>query len=243
MLASALMTTHRHDAGASRDFYEGLAGRELPPHTVRGITYRNLVVADRVPRTAERVLEIGPGEGWLSALLTRRHHRVVALDIAHAWLSRIPAGQTCGRVAGMMTALPFGDGTFDAVVAAEVVEHIPELDRALAEAARVLSPTGRLVVTVPYRETLTHRVCPECGERYEINGHCHTFDIPDLERALRKAGLRSDSRFVGPTRFSREILRRAPIAPLLPLLMGIDRMSYRSQRVTDTWLLMTAHRA
>jgi SAM-dependent methyltransferase len=236
------MTTHHHDHGAPREFYDGLAGRALPPHTVRGIRYRNLVVAGRIPSDPSRVLEIGPGEGWLSSLLTRRGHRVIALDIARSWVARIPPDQVAGRIAGMMTDLPFAERTFDVVVAAEVVEHIPDLPGALAEAARVLAPGGHLVVTVPYRETLTYVACPECGERYEQNGHCHTFDIPKLEGALRAAGLEPRTRFVGPTRFSREILRRAPIAPLLPFLMALDRMSYRSQRVTDTWMLMTGRR-
>jgi SAM-dependent methyltransferase len=141
-----------------------------------------------------------------------------------------------------MTRLPFAEGSFDAVVAAEVIEHIPEVEIALAEAARVLRPGGRLVVTVPYRETLRRIRCPECGEEFEPNGHVHSFDETRLESLLRGAGLEPGAAFVGNTRFSREILRRAPIAPLLPVLRGIDRLTYRSQRVSDTWMLMSAQR-
>jgi len=129
------------------------------------------------------------------------------------------------------------------VVAAEVIEHIAELDTALAEAARVLAPGGRLVVTVPYRETLQYLACPECGARFERNGHVHTFDEDGLASHLTAAGLVPESRFVGPTRFSREILRRTPLAPLLSLLHALDRISYRTQRVSDTWMLMAARRS
>ena len=57
---------HREDA--SREFYESLAGRDLHPHIIRGITYRNLVVSQAVGGGDGDVLEVGPGEGWLSGI-------------------------------------------------------------------------------------------------------------------------------------------------------------------------------
>lgn len=236
---------HAHGSaspGASRAFYEGLAGRVLDRSTIRGIAYRNLVVARHVPERARRVLEVGPGEGWLTRALAGRGHRVIAVDLSRPWLAAIPSDAVSGKTAAEMTRLPFADASFDAVVAAEVIEHIPDMAGALAEAARVLSIGGRLVVTVPYREMLKFTLCPDCGIRYEVNGHVRSFDEVVLDDALRTAGLVPERRFIGPTRFSREILRRAPIAPLLPLLNALDRATYRSQRVSDTWMLVAARR-
>jgi len=230
-----------HGAGASRRFYEELAGRTLHPHTQRGILYRNLVVASHLDRAERTVLEVGPGEGGLTRILVERRHRVVALDLALGWLTRLPA--SVSKVAGEVTALPFADRSFDAIVAAEVIEHIPDLDRALGEAARVLRPGGRLVVTVPYRETLQYVNCPECGARFEVNGHVHRFEGDELASALRARGLIPRSRFVGSSRFAREMLRRVPVSPLLPFITAVDRLTYRSQRVTDTWMLISAERA
>ncbi len=228
--------------GAPRAFYEGLAGRALDRSTIRGIAYRNLVVARHVPERGQRVLEVGPGEGWLTRTLAGRGHRVIAVDLSRPWLAAIRSDAVAGKAAAEMTRLPFADASFDAVVAAEVIEHIPDMAGALAEAARVLASGGRLVVTVPYRETLKFALCADCGIRYEVNGHVRSFDEADLEAALQAAGLVPERRFIGPTRFSREILRRAPIAPLLPLLNALDRATYRSQRVSDTWMLATARR-
>jgi SAM-dependent methyltransferase len=231
--------SHR-GAGASRRFYEELSERTLHPHTERGIRYRNLVVASHVPRSARHVLEIGPGEGGLTRILLERGHRVTALDLALGWLRKLP--DSVAKVGGEVTSLPFGDGSFDAVVAAEVIEHIPALDGALGEAARVLRPGGALIVTVPYRETLHYLNCPECGARFEVNGHVHRFEGPELDRALRAQQLLPRSRFVGSSRLAREMLRRFPVEALLPVIMGMDRLTYRSQRVTDTWMLMSAER-
>jgi SAM-dependent methyltransferase len=202
--------------------------------------YRNMVVAGHVPRTAAQVLEVGPGEGWLCSLLSRRGHHVVATDLARKWVSGVPPDRVTGRVAAAMTSLPFRGASFDAVIAAEVLEHIPELDAALSEAARVLKPGGRIVVTVPYRETLRPVTCPSCGVSFDPNGHVHTFDETRLSGALRRAGLSPGPVFIGPTRLSRELVRHAPIEPLLPLLRTMDRLTFRFQRVTDTWMLMVA---
>jgi SAM-dependent methyltransferase len=227
---------------APRRFYEDMAERRLDRHTLRGIAYRNATVAGRVTGRGLRVLEVGPGEGGLTRLLADRGHRVTAVDLARGWLPALPTERMSGAALAEMTRLPFAAASFDAVVAAEVIEHIADLGSALAEAARVLTPGGRLVVTVPYRETLQMVTCPDCGGRFERNGHVRTFDEAGLETALRGAGLEPEAPFVGPTRFSREILRRAPWAPLLPFLHLLDRLSYRSQRVSDTWMLMTARR-
>src|SRR5512143_4019126 len=101
-----------HGAGASRRFYEDLAGRTLHPYIERGILYRNLVVAGRLSRGAREVLEVGPGEGGLTRILLERGHHVTALDLAQGWLKRLPDSAT--RVAGEITALPFADRAFDA---------------------------------------------------------------------------------------------------------------------------------
>ncbi len=49
-----------------------------------------------------------------------------------------------------LTALSFADESFDAVVSLEVMEHIPDFQRAFLECARVLRPGGRLLLSVPF---------------------------------------------------------------------------------------------
>jgi SAM-dependent methyltransferase len=47
--------------------------------------------------------------------------------------------------------MPFDSGTFDLVFSGEVLEHVADLDRCLIEMARVLTSTGRMVATIPFR--------------------------------------------------------------------------------------------
>jgi hypothetical protein len=64
----------------------------------------------------------------------------------------VPFGQenAMGIRSETLTALTFGDESFDYVLSFEVLEHIPEYRRALSESCRVLRPGGALVFSVPF---------------------------------------------------------------------------------------------
>ena len=71
--------------------------------------------------------------------------------------------------------MPFPDGAFDRVIAAEVLEHIPADQAAMAEIARVLRPGGLLAVTVP--AWLPERICWRLSDDYHNvpGGHVRIF--------------------------------------------------------------------
>ena len=89
------------------------------------------------------ILDLGCGKGRFASHLVASGARVVGLDLSTAML-----GQARGldRVKASARRLPFGDQTFDAVVAIEVLEHVGTIDGVLDEARRVLKPGGRLVI-------------------------------------------------------------------------------------------------
>ena len=96
---------------------------------------------------AERVLDVGCGEGQISRLaLAEGAQRAVGVDPTWAQLEVAAArggGARYSRAGA--AALPFGDASFDAVVACLVFEHIRDVDAAIAEVARVLAPGGRFL--------------------------------------------------------------------------------------------------
>ena len=97
---------------------------------------------------ATRVLDVGCGEGQVARLAASESvgAAVVGLDPTSAQLSeaRRRAGGPA-YVGGAAGSLPFAPAAFDAVVACLVFEHIDDLDAAIGEVARVLSPGGRFV--------------------------------------------------------------------------------------------------
>lgn len=100
-----------------------------------------------------------------------------------------PPGASARVVRGDATAMPFADGAFDRVIAAEVLEHIPGDQRALHEIARVLRPGGVAAVTVP--SWLPERICWSLSDDYHNvpGGHVRIYTRPELEAKLRAAGL------------------------------------------------------
>jgi ubiquinone/menaquinone biosynthesis C-methylase UbiE len=115
------------------------------------------------PGPPGRALEVGCGEGVIADKLTRRFAEVVALDLPDAGLRADWRGYVGPRfLHASAHALPFADDQFDVVVAAEVLEHLPDPDQGLAEMARV----GRrhLVLSVPHEPIF--RGCNLAAGRY-----------------------------------------------------------------------------
>ncbi|MBK9180350.1 MAG: methyltransferase domain-containing protein [Acidimicrobiales bacterium] len=153
-------------------------------------------------RAGDRLLDLGCGAGRHAFEAARRGARVVALDYDAAELKDVAAlfegmhetGEATGPTAavnGDAGRLPFPDGAFDRVIAAEVLEHLPEDQRALAELARVLRPGGTMAVTVP--SWLAERVCWALSDEYHApfvaGGHVRIYTEPELRAKLETTGL------------------------------------------------------
>lgn len=96
-----------------------------------------------------RVLDVGAGSGTFTNRLSAKGFDVTSTDVTDEALEVL-----CARVSGTVvradaTSLPFPAESFDAVVLAEVLEHVEDDAGALSEAARVLRPRGVLGITVP----------------------------------------------------------------------------------------------
>jgi SAM-dependent methyltransferase len=99
-------------------------------------------VAEAKPR---RVLEVGGGEGELAERIRDElATEVIGVDQSERMVEIQRTKRIDARV-GNVQELPFAAGEFDVVVAAWMLYHVPDLDRGLAEIARVLKPGGRLV--------------------------------------------------------------------------------------------------
>lgn len=101
-----------------------------------------------LPPGAE-ILEIGCGTGGNLAMLSKFGH-LSAMEYDNDARDFAASIAVCPVAAGgLPEPVPFEDGQFDLVCLLDVLEHIDDDDAALSRAARLLSPSGRLLVTVP----------------------------------------------------------------------------------------------
>ncbi|GLU46699.1 methyltransferase [Nocardiopsis ansamitocini] len=148
-----------------------------------------------------RVLDLGCGGGRHAFEIYRRGADVVAFDQNENDLADVatmftamrsegeaPGGAEAETVKGDALDMPFDDASFDRVVAAEIMEHIPHDTAAMAELYRVLKPGGIAAVTVP--SWLPERICWALSEEYHTNegGHIRIYTRAELEAKLKATG-------------------------------------------------------
>ncbi len=147
-------------------------------------------------RHGDRLLDLGAGGGRHAFEAMRRGAVVTAVDADAAEVKDAAALMAALTAPGVGTAavgnaldLPFPAGSFDRVIAAEVLEHIPDDRRAIDELARVLRPGGTMAVTVPrwYPELINWVLSDE----YHLNpgGHVRIYRRSALLRLVKGAGL------------------------------------------------------
>lgn len=95
-----------------------------------------------------RLLDAGCGAGLLSLLASLRGAQVTAIDAADSLVEvvreRVPSADVRQ---GDLESLPFGDATFDAVIAVNSIFYTADMNAAMRELARVVRPGGRVVIT------------------------------------------------------------------------------------------------
>ena len=106
---------------------------------------------------AKTVIDLGSGEGFGSALLATRASQVIGIDIdrtavEHATLN-YPSPNLSFRVGSALDLRFLRPASYDVVVAFELIEHLDEQERALAEIKRVLKESGFLILSTPERNT------------------------------------------------------------------------------------------
>jgi demethylmenaquinone methyltransferase / 2-methoxy-6-polyprenyl-1,4-benzoquinol methylase len=103
------------------------------------------LAAESVVAEGYKVLDACCGTGDLALAAERAGGKVTGLDFSERMLARArEKSHTVEWALGDVTALPFEDGSFDAVTVGFGIRNVPDLEAGLAELARVLRPGGRI---------------------------------------------------------------------------------------------------
>jgi ArsR family transcriptional regulator len=146
-----------------------------------------------------RVADLGCGDGYLTIEASRWASRVIAIDRSRAVLERARDLARRRRVTnvtwrrGEIERLPLGDGTVDVAMLSQALHHAARPARALAEAARIVVPGGRVLV-LDLREHDQEWVGERLGDRWQ------GFSEAALASLLKGAGLAGVTVGVGARR-------------------------------------------
>ena len=152
------------------------------------------LIREHVPPGA-RLLDIGCGDGRIAEEARACGARYVGVDVSSSAVEFCRAKGLEAAECNLDQPLPFPDGSFDAVTVFEVLEHLFEPARALAQIARVLKPGGAVVGSVPNIAHLPNRVLLLLG-RFNPGGSPDTsFKAPWRDPHIRFFDFRATRRF------------------------------------------------
>lgn len=158
---------------------------------------------DRFPvGPGDLVLDLGAGQGRHTYEILRRGAEAVAVDLNAEDLEQVEAMVGAMAIEGEIslpaepvtriadaTDLPYPDGHFNRVIAAEILEHLPDDEGAIAEIERVTAPGGLVAVTVPRR--WPEQICWALSDEYHQveGGHVRIYRASELRTKLEATGL------------------------------------------------------
>jgi SAM-dependent methyltransferase len=191
---------------------------------------RLAAAAALLPPRAERLLDVGCGEGTLQRLCPGRYPFLVGAE-GDAGAARAARAHGVRVQCADLDAphLPYRDAAFDAAACLDVLEHVLDPRHLLDELARVLRPGGVLVLTTPNIRFYPFLVALIGGRfprtsgdpRGYDGGHLHYFTFADVQRLLVEAGFAVIEEF-GLYRFTR-LTRWGRVKERVKALLG-DRI-------------------
>jgi SAM-dependent methyltransferase len=217
-----------NDPELVRRQYETEAGlavrRETISRFLEGPNAIEAAVAAVVEVRPDRVLEVGCGMGQFAERVGHElDTELVALDLAPRMVELARERGVDARV-GDVQALPFAEGEFGCVIANWMLYHVPDLDAAVRELARVLRPGGRLVAATLGEENLadlwrlveyprpTRPFTAENGAEV-LRPHFSQIRRRDVEAALVFPDRAAIQRYVDSSFFAAAVEKRVPDVP------------------------------
>lgn len=137
----------------------------------------------------KRVLDVAGGDGYWAGLTRKRGAQAVSIDLARG---KMRYGQTLAHAPALVEcdalALPFADGSFDAVLSVCAIEHFDDGGRSMDEMARVLKPGGEIFMSADVLSRADS--WPKLRDAHKAKYHVqHTYTHDSLAKLMDVRGL------------------------------------------------------
>ncbi|MEL7121775.1 MAG: methyltransferase domain-containing protein [Bacteroidota bacterium] len=135
-------------------------------------------IVNQIPKNATNILDVGSGNAWLAKVFQHSIKEIISFDIStvntQEALKRYPS-ENHYAVTGDVYSLPFKENVFDCIVAAEVIEHLPNPRKFIVSLLRVLKRGSKIIITTPYNEKTNYYLCVHCNKPTPEHAHIHSF--------------------------------------------------------------------
>lgn len=141
-------------------------------------------ILTQIPSSAKSILDVGSGSAWVAKKFHGSETFVCSLDATIVNTSKALEKYSSAKHAAVVAdafKLPFKPATFDCVIAAEIIEHVPDPAAFVQSLMKVVTPGGALIISTPYKEVIRYALCIHCNEKTPLNAHLHSFDEKKLE--------------------------------------------------------------
>jgi 2-polyprenyl-3-methyl-5-hydroxy-6-metoxy-1,4-benzoquinol methylase len=132
-----------------------------------------------IPNTAKLLLDVGCGSGWLAVATVNDSTKVISMDISTVnpikALQAVKHENHAGLVADVFH-LPIAPNSIDCIIASEIIEHVHNPRLFIEKLVAALKPGGKLILSTPYNEKITHYLCVHCNRPTPANAHLHSFN-------------------------------------------------------------------
>lgn len=132
----------------------------------------------RIPGSAEIILDVGCGNGWAAKNLITGNHVVISMDVSTVNPLKVIKENSHPNHLGLVAdglALPFKPNSIDAVIAAEIMEHVVNPALFIDQLYKALKPGGIIIITTPYHEKIEYSLCIHCNQKTPRHAHLHSF--------------------------------------------------------------------
>jgi ubiquinone/menaquinone biosynthesis C-methylase UbiE len=185
-----IRSTHRD---ANRRHFDRWAARyESDGVSRRLAALQQAALAELALEPGDRLLDVGCGTGAAVRAAAATTQRAVGVDLSAAMIARgrglAAAIANVELLEADAEALPFGDGSFTAVLCTTSLHHYPHGERAVAEMARVLASGGRAVIADAVTDRWMVRIADRVLRRLQ-RSHAGLRRSGEIEALLADAGL------------------------------------------------------
>ena len=140
-----------------------------------------------IPHSAQLILDVGCGNGWLAEYFLNKNRKVISMDISTInpvkALQKYPGENHAALVADVFN-LPLKNNSVDCIIASEIMEHVNDPKLFVKKLIDKLKPGGKFIITTPYNEKIEYYLCVHCNLPTPKNAHLHSFNKENIKTII-----------------------------------------------------------